>query len=252
MAVPAQNFQNHKRYYPLFHFTAVPLLALYAALLDLRARSARRRSPPRRGSCSPLACSRRSSARASWSPRCRTASFASRCRCDWSDVLGAAAAADALAALPAATAHRASLRLGRRASGARRPRAIERAQDERGREAGDSRVAAGLPARMTLRERSRARGRALRALGRPRSHRCAPRRATSSCSAPQEKWARRSRAWRDAHSSRSAAHDRVIAVSRFSSAARGAVAATTRGVDTIRSDLARSRSRWRRSPTRPT
>jgi Family of unknown function (DUF6526) len=29
MALPAQNFQNHKRYLPLFHFTAVPLLALY-------------------------------------------------------------------------------------------------------------------------------------------------------------------------------------------------------------------------------
>lgn len=30
MALPAQSFENHKRYYPLFHFTAVPLLALYA------------------------------------------------------------------------------------------------------------------------------------------------------------------------------------------------------------------------------
>lgn len=29
MALPAQNFQNHKRYYPLFHFTALPLLALF-------------------------------------------------------------------------------------------------------------------------------------------------------------------------------------------------------------------------------
>jgi multisubunit Na+/H+ antiporter MnhB subunit len=29
MAPPAQNFQNHKRYFPLFHFIAVPLLALY-------------------------------------------------------------------------------------------------------------------------------------------------------------------------------------------------------------------------------
>lgn len=29
MALPAQNFQNHKRYFPLFHFVAVPLLALY-------------------------------------------------------------------------------------------------------------------------------------------------------------------------------------------------------------------------------
>ena len=29
MALFAQNFQNHKRYLPLFHFTAVPLLVLY-------------------------------------------------------------------------------------------------------------------------------------------------------------------------------------------------------------------------------
>jgi multisubunit Na+/H+ antiporter MnhB subunit len=29
MALPAQNFQNHKRYFPLFHFIAAPLLALY-------------------------------------------------------------------------------------------------------------------------------------------------------------------------------------------------------------------------------
>lgn len=28
MPQPAQNFQNHKRYFPLFHFIAVPLLAL--------------------------------------------------------------------------------------------------------------------------------------------------------------------------------------------------------------------------------
>ena len=30
MALPAQNFQNHTRHYPLFHFIASPLLALYA------------------------------------------------------------------------------------------------------------------------------------------------------------------------------------------------------------------------------
>ncbi|HEV7705079.1 MAG TPA: DUF6526 family protein [Gemmatimonadaceae bacterium] len=30
MELPTQNFQNHKRYYTLFHFIAVPLLALYA------------------------------------------------------------------------------------------------------------------------------------------------------------------------------------------------------------------------------
>jgi hypothetical protein len=30
MATPAQTFQNHKRHFPLFHFIASPLLALYA------------------------------------------------------------------------------------------------------------------------------------------------------------------------------------------------------------------------------
>ncbi|MDQ2766996.1 MAG: DUF6526 family protein [Gemmatimonadota bacterium] len=30
MARPAQNFQNHTRRYPLFHFIAFPLLAVYA------------------------------------------------------------------------------------------------------------------------------------------------------------------------------------------------------------------------------
>jgi multisubunit Na+/H+ antiporter MnhB subunit len=30
MALPAQTFENHKRHFPLFHFIAAPLLALYA------------------------------------------------------------------------------------------------------------------------------------------------------------------------------------------------------------------------------
>jgi multisubunit Na+/H+ antiporter MnhB subunit len=30
MAIPAQTFQNHKRHFTLFHFIASPLLALYA------------------------------------------------------------------------------------------------------------------------------------------------------------------------------------------------------------------------------
>lgn len=29
MATPAQSFENHTRYYPLFHFVAAPLLAIY-------------------------------------------------------------------------------------------------------------------------------------------------------------------------------------------------------------------------------
>ena len=29
MADRAQNYSNHRRYFPLFHFTAVPLLLLY-------------------------------------------------------------------------------------------------------------------------------------------------------------------------------------------------------------------------------
>jgi hypothetical protein len=31
MAEPVQNFSNHRRFFPLFHFTAVPLLLLYLA-----------------------------------------------------------------------------------------------------------------------------------------------------------------------------------------------------------------------------